>query len=207
MPSCIQPLRFRTASCANRTARVAAFTLALAVAMTLPGVTSAAERVHGIGVPMDQAAASLRHHTFRTLDGRSLTLADLRGEVVVLNFWASWCVPCRREVPRLEVLGAEIANQGGRVLAISIDEDRRNVDLFVRRQEMHLPILMDGPDGLARELDLRSVPFTVVLNRAGDVAFASTRSDDKGLDALVAATRKLVSDRPVAENNGSGGSR
>jgi thiol-disulfide isomerase/thioredoxin len=180
---------------------------ALAVAMVAVTLSAGSQPVQGIGAPAAQAAAALQRHTFRGMDGGSVSLASFRGNVVVLNFWASWCAPCRRELPRLQVLNAEIAGNGGRVLAISIDQDRRNVERFVNRQDMRLPVLLDGPDGLARELDLRSVPVTIVLDRNGEVAFASTRSDAAGLAELEAATRRLVAARPIAAREAAGGVR
>jgi peroxiredoxin len=173
----------------------------------MAGAPARAAGIPGIGAPSERAEATLRHHALRRLDGTAVSLAALRGEVVVLNFWASWCAPCRRELPRLEVLNAEIAHQGGRVIAVSIDEDRRNVELFATREHMQLPIVLDGPAGLARDLDLRSMPLSLVIDRSGNIAYANTRSDATGLDALVAATRKAIADRPVAAGVAEGGVR
>lgn len=197
----------RAARSPHGPAPIAACAVGLAVALAVATVCAQARPLEGVGAPAEQAAAALRRHPLRGMDGSTLSLADLRGEVVVLNFWASWCGPCRRELPRLQVLNAELSHLGGRVLAISIDADRRNVELFARRQELRLPILLDGPDGLARELDLRSVPLTIVLGRDGEVAFTSARSDEAGLDALVAATRKLAGGPPVAAREAAGGLR
>jgi peroxiredoxin len=105
------------------------------------------------------------------------------------------------------MLDAEITPRGGRVLAISIDEDERNVQRFVQRNDLRLPVLIDGPNGLARELDLRNVPLTLVLGRNGDVAYATSRADETGINALIAVTRQLLADRPVASTVSTGGSR
>lgn len=172
--------------------------IALALALTTSGGAARAQRIDGLGAPADIAAHVLRTHTLAKLGGGTLTLADLRGQVVVINFWASWCAPCRHELPRLAMLDAEIASRGGRVLAVSIDEDGRNVERFVQRNNLTLPVLVDGPNGLARELDLRNVPLTLVLGRSGEVAYATSRADEAGLNALVAATRQLIADRPIA---------
>ncbi|HEY6866775.1 MAG TPA: TlpA disulfide reductase family protein [Candidatus Eisenbacteria bacterium] len=162
------------------------------------GPPAGGDRLDGVGVPAARVPGILARHLLRPLHGGTLSLADLRGQVVVLDFWASWCAPCRRELPRLDALHAEIARRGGRVLAVSIDEDRENVDLFVRRYGLRLPIALDGPNGLARELDLQHVPLTLVLDRDGNVAFTSSRSDDAGLTAVAAAARELVAGKPVA---------
>jgi thiol-disulfide isomerase/thioredoxin len=188
-----------------RTAALAAVLGATLLAAAPAQAGESGARIEGVGVPAPRALEQLRRHTLRKLDGGTLSLADLRGEVVVLNFWASWCAPCRRELPKLDALNTEIARQGGRVLAISIDEDAANVERFRRRLKLTLPIVHDGPKGLASELDLEAVPLTLVIGRDGEVAYASHRSDDDALAALAAATRRLIAARPVAARLEDGG--
>jgi thiol-disulfide isomerase/thioredoxin len=150
---------------------------------------------------------ALQHHVFRTLDGESLTLASLHGQVVVLNFWASWCTPCRKELPALDALQAAIAGQGGRVVAVSIDCDRQNVAHFVRTHSLKLSIVPEGPDGLASELNLQNIPFTVVLDRDGAVAFTSTGANDRAVGEIGAITRQLLARTPVVARTAEGGTR
>lgn len=144
----------------------------------------------------EQLQRVLGQHVFTTLDGESLTLASLQGQVVVLNFWASWCAPCRKELPALDALQASIADQGGRVVAISIDHDLQNVARFRKAHALKLPIVHDGPDGLARELDLQYIPFTLVLNREGAVALISNGTDDRAVAQIGAVTRQLLAKTP-----------
>jgi thiol-disulfide isomerase/thioredoxin len=161
--------------------------------------------VPGMGVPAAAAAASLARHPFHTRSGGTLSLADLRGEVVVLDFWATWCPPCHKALPRFDALHTEIAKKGGRVIAIAIDEDRLNVDRFVTHYRLRLPVVVDGPNGLVRELDLRQVPLTVVLDRNGEVAFTSGHSDAAGIDAIGDVARRLMAARPYVSGIQPGG--
>lgn len=150
---------------------------------------------------------ALRRHSFRTIDGAVVSLPALEGQVVVLNFWASWCQPCRRELPSLDALNTQLAGQGGRVLAISIDRDPDKARRFAKTYRLNLPIVYDGPDGVVRTLDLEHVPFTVVLDRSGDVAYTASGSDDAALTALRAVTRKLVAARPLVSQTVEGATR
>jgi thiol-disulfide isomerase/thioredoxin len=135
---------------------------------------------------------ALRQHPLATLDGKAVSWEALRGEVVVVSFWATWCKPCRKELPKLDRLNAELAKTGGRVLAVSIDLDQENVRRFAVANKLELPICHDGPDGLAKQLALEQVPYTVVLDRSGTVAYASAGADAARLDALVAKARSLA---------------
>lgn len=144
----------------------------------------------------EQVRRALAQHVFKTLDGESLTLASLQGQVVVLNFWASWCAPCRKELPALDALQTSIAGQGGRIVAISIDNDLQNVTRFRKTHALKLPIVHDGPDGLVHELDLQYIPFTLVLDREGAVALVSTGTDDHAVAQIGAMTRQLLAKTP-----------
>jgi thiol-disulfide isomerase/thioredoxin len=183
----------------DQTRRAVARSAALAAALV--ALAAAPAGAHQDAVTPEQAERmreALRRHELRLLDGQSLCLGRLEGEVVVVNFWASWCRPCRKELPALSRLHAEITRRGGRVVAVSIDQELANVKRFVRSHALALPVAHDGPEGLARALDLDYVPFTVVLDRAGRVAYASEGSDAHAIAELERVTRKLLGEAPVA---------
>ncbi len=178
-------------------AGVAAAVAATALAAVLTGPASAGTtRPAGFGADAITAQQVLRQRGLRTLDGRSMVLGRMQGQVIVVNFWASWCPPCRRELPRLAALDAELAPRGGHVVAISIDDDLDNVRRFVKANRLNLAIVHDGPNGLARQLDLPHVPFTMVIDRAGSVAYTTSGSDDRSLAELAATTRRLLDSAP-----------
>ena len=186
----------------RETLLVAALALGLAGAAPVSG-----HRTELAGGPA-RAQEALRRHDLRTLEGRAISIAALEGEVVVINFWASWCAPCRRELPRLDAMHAAMAKQGGRVLAVSIDHEARAAERFARKHKLSLPVCHDGPDGLARALDLPHVPFTIVLDRSGAIAYTTSRSDDAGLDQLDQVTRRLLAATgPVVSRGAEGGAR
>lgn len=189
-------------SAARRRSALLAGTLAGAMLLSgrpakAAGATKAATPTE-TGASAERVRALLERRPLRTLDGKTVSLRALQGDVVVVNFWASWCSPCRRELPALNKLHHDIAKQGGRVVAISIDEDIQNVHRFVDRHHLDMPVVHDGPDGLARDLDLKHIPFTVVLDRGGAVAFTTSGSDKAALDRLTRQTLELLDGHPAA---------
>jgi thiol-disulfide isomerase/thioredoxin len=166
--------------------------VALAALVVLGAGGSSAGSRGGDDVDRARIRRELKSTVLKSLEGRRLDLGRLEGEVVVLNFWASWCAPCRKELPRLDALHASIAGRGGRVVAISIDQEARNVSRFARERHLALPLYHDGPDGLARRLDLPHVPYTIVLDRHGEVALTTRGADERALDAIAETTRRLM---------------
>lgn len=168
----------------------------LAAPLAVPPAVAAPARPDGA-----RLASVLSAQPLRRLGGGSLAWGSLRNEVVVLHFWASWCAPCRRELPQIQALHLDLARSGGRVVAVSIDTDRRNAADFAARYAPSLPIYHDPPDGLAKTLDLPALPYTLVLDRDGSVLWAGggadtrTRSHYTGL-----AQRAAAAATPAAES-------
>jgi len=189
-------------------ARRAALVAALAAAvLAAAGPARAGVSAAAFGAAPGTAEAVLGRHSLRLLDGSNTTLAALRGRIVVVNFWASWCAPCRRELPRLDALHREMSPQGATVVAVSIDQDADNARRFARSGRLSMPVAHDGPSGLARMLDLRHVPATVVLDRDGRIAWSTGRSDEAELAKLGAVVRRLAGAVPMAGAEPNGGGR
>lgn len=118
--------------------------------------------------------AAARMPALADLDGVKHRLAEWRGRVVLLNFWASWCNPCLKEIPDLVSAQADYRDRGLAVVGVGIDEARklRNV---VRTLEINYPVLVADPDGGGRLMQpwgnrIGIVPYTVVIDRDGRVA-------------------------------------
>ncbi len=102
-------------------------------------------------------------------DGTARTLAGFKGQGVVLNFWATWCVPCVAEMPALDRLRARMAGRGIEVLALSSERGGAPVvqAFFARHGIQHLPVALDQGLRAARALGVQGLPTTVLIDRAG----------------------------------------
>ena len=108
-----------------------------------------------------------------TLDGDSVSLAELRGEVVLLNVWATWCVPCRKEVPELESLHRTLGDRGLHVIGVTVDNRgaEEQIRRFIEQFGMTYDVWWD-PDGTAiDEFGAAGVPLTVLLDREGRIVW------------------------------------
>jgi peroxiredoxin len=159
------------------------------------------------GVDPSRLRETLSRRPLKTLEGHSLSFESLAGQVIVVHFWATWCRPCQKELPALDALHAELLPKGGRVLAISIDTDANNVRRFAREHALTLPIVPDGPAGVANQLRLDALPYSVVLDRQGKVAYATTGTSKEAIARLSATARRLVEEQPWAAPASQGGSR
>jgi peroxiredoxin len=110
--------------------------------------------------------------TLTELSGKTWTLKEQRGKVVVLNFWATWCPPCRKEMPDLETLYRQFKDQGLVILAIS-DEDAGKVAPFIAQQKVTYPILLDPGRKVNDLFQIEGIPKTFVYDRKGKLVAQS----------------------------------
>jgi peroxiredoxin len=108
----------------------------------------------------------------KDLSGRTWTFSELRGKVVLVNFWATWCPPCRKEMPDLETLYGRFGAKGLVVLGIS-DEDAAKVDPFVRERKVSFPVLLDPGRKVNEMFVVEGIPKTFVYDREGKLVAQS----------------------------------
>ncbi len=104
--------------------------------------------------------------TLKDLNNRKWTLSELRGKIVLVNFWATWCPPCRTEMPNLDAIYNHYQNEGLLILSIT-DEDSFTVDSFLRGKNYHPPVLLDPGGVVHKEFHITGIPQTFVFDRDG----------------------------------------
>lgn len=126
----------------------------------------------GSQAPVDTAARGPVDFTLPQLDGPDRALRDWRGRVVVVNFWATWCPPCREEIPMLVQLQRQRGAEGLQILGVAIDTPD-NVRAFHQAVAMNYPILMGGDAGIDLMQNFGnisgSLPYTVIVDRDGSI--------------------------------------
>ena len=109
--------------------------------------------------------------TLRSASGPNLRLHEQRGQVVLVNFWASWCGPCKAEMPHLNRLYGKYGGSGFTLLGVNIDDDPRHGIATAARWGLQFPVLLDTQKTVVRLYDLGSMPATVLIDRDGRVRY------------------------------------
>lgn len=130
-------------------------------------------RIGSIGAkPADDAARAILESRLTTLDGLTRTLDGFRGQILIINYWATWCAPCREEIPMFVRLQRELAANGVQFLGIAVDQADKVVD-FSREFAVNYPLFIGGIDAveLSRKAGNRAgvLPYTLVLDRSGAI--------------------------------------
>jgi thiol-disulfide isomerase/thioredoxin len=105
----------------------------------------------------------------RTLDNQTITLSKLGGNVVVLDFWATWCVPCRKSLPRMDHLSRDpsLRAQGLRIIAVNYGESKATVENYLASHNLSLQVVRDQDASIAERYQIRELPATVIIGRDG----------------------------------------
>jgi len=127
-------------------------------------------------------APGFRLQTFA--DGRQVSLADLRGKVVFVDFWASWCSPCRQSLPLYDKLRESYAAADFAVLAIGLDEDTADAKAFLAEHPVKYTTLQNPQGDVAKAFDLKGMPSSYLIDRDGIVRARHVGFEAKDIDAL-----------------------
>jgi len=127
---------------------------------------------------------------FQSPEGQATSLSDLKGKPVLINFWATWCSPCRMEMPYIQQVYDEWQEMGLVLLAINIGESPSQVEEFMQSRGLSLPVLLDTEGKVAGQYGIRAIPTTFFIDREGIIQdmkvgpFQSTAEIESSLSKL-----------------------
>jgi peroxiredoxin len=159
--------------------------LGLMLCLALPLASTAAAIAPGAAAPEFQLPAAA---------GSAVGLADLKGQVVLLNFWASWCGPCRQEMPLLDQLYRKYRAAGFTLLGVNVEPKSDDAASFLKSTPVSFPILFDRDSKVSKLYEVSGMPSTVILDRKGNVRYVhhGYKPGDEGeyLDQIRALMRE-----------------
>jgi len=124
------------------------------------------------------SAAELRgkapDFTLKSQSGKNIRLSEYRGQVVLLNFWASWCGPCRQEMPLLEAMYKKYGKLGFTILGVNVEQDTSKAKSYLRDIKVSFPILFDTTNTASRLYNVTAMPTSIIIDRSGNMRFLHT---------------------------------
>jgi peroxiredoxin len=109
--------------------------------------------------------------TLKSRSGKNLRLSDYRGNVVLLNFWASWCGPCRQEMPLLEAMYKKYKKLGFVILGVNVEQDSSKANAYLSDVSVSFPVLYDNNNTASKLYNVSAMPTTVIIDRNGNMRY------------------------------------
>ena len=140
-----------------------------------------------------QSAKTAADFSLIDLNGHKLSLADHKGKVILLDFWASWCVPCQAEIPRFIEWQKKYGAQGFQVIGLSMDDDSKAAKLFSRRYNLNYPVAM-GSEKIAESYGgVLGLPANIIIDREGRIVAKHVGETD--LNSMEAEIKSQLSQK------------
>jgi thiol-disulfide isomerase/thioredoxin len=134
------------------------------------------------------------------IEGNAVDLKDLQGRVLVVNFWATWCEPCRDEMPSLQRLREKLGRGAFDVLTVNFGESRDKVSQFLGKERLALPVLLDPQKEAAKEWGVGGLPMTFLIDARGRVRYSVFGERDWNAGESLALVEKLLAEAPHARH-------
>jgi len=151
------------------------------------------ERLYpSLGIQRVDPPEEAEDFTLKTLKGGTVSLKDYRGRLIFLNFWATWCGPCRAEMPSMQRLWEEFKEEDFVILAINIQEESKLVSSFMNERGLSFPVLLDEKGKVARSYGIRGIPTTFFLNPEGEIIGKAVGARDWDSEESFELIRELL---------------
>lgn len=128
-----------------------------------------AEMLKKSGFAVAEKPISPEDFSLASLDGTRQSLASFKGKIVLLSFWATWCGPCKEELPSVQALYKKLSDKGFVVVAVDIGEEKTKVAQFVKEHNLTFPVLLDGDVAVGSAFGASSIPTNYLLDRSGRI--------------------------------------
>jgi thiol-disulfide isomerase/thioredoxin len=125
------------------------------------------QRMSRLGLAVAQKPVAPIEFELPDLAGKKVKLSSLKGKVVFLNFWATWCGPCRSEMPSMQRMYEELKGEGLEILAVDLQEEKGQVQSFAKELALNFPILLDSTGAVGAQYSARAIPTTYLFDRKG----------------------------------------
>lgn len=130
--------------------------------------------------------------TLKKLDNSSFKLSDYKGDVLYVDFWATWCPPCRKSFPWMEEMHQKYSDLGFKVIAISLDTKRDVIDQFLKTMTTNFVIAHDPDGDSATQFKVKGMPSSYLIDRKGNIQIAHQGFNSKDKSKLETAIKKLI---------------
>lgn len=139
---------------------------------------------------LEQTAAP--DFTLKSTDGKNIRLSEYRGDVVLINFWASWCGPCLQEMPILSDLHKRYQSLGFTVLGVNVEEDSSDARRLLGKMPVSFPVLLDNTSAVSKQYDVVAMPSTVIVDRNGNMRYLHKGYKPGLEDVYLQQVRELI---------------
>lgn len=130
--------------------------------------------------------------SLKDFKGKPVSLASLKGKVVLVDFWASWCAPCKKELPELNKLHAKYGSKGLVIIGVNIDEDVKAAKRFLRKVPVDFPVVHDAAHSVAKSYAPPTMPSSYIIDRKGVIRHVQVGFKAKDAKVLEAQVKKLL---------------
>ncbi len=141
--------------------------------------------------PSSSLPGKVTDFTLEQLGGGKITLSEQKGKVVLVDFWATWCPPCRAAIPHLVRMYNAYKDQGLLVLGVSLDQEKDKIPPFVKEYNITYPILF-GDNQVAKAYEVQGIPTLVIFDKKGKIAFREVGFSEENIDSLEQKVKEIL---------------